>query len=230
MKRNENNRNGNHCTELVFLLDRSGSMSGLESDTIGGFNGMLQKQKGEPGDAVVTTVLFDDQYELLHDRLPLRAVRPMTDRQYYVRGCTALLDAMGKTIAKIRQAHAGMAPACRPDKVLFVITTDGYENASREYSWAQVKELVEGQKARGWEFLFLGANLDAVQTAARFGIHRDRAVQYHADHQGTQVNYQAVSQAVSAFRAGTMAKEGQPDAAGWKRDVEADFASRTADR
>ena len=161
------------CTELVFILDRSGSMAGLETDTIGGFNSMLNKQKGEPGDAVVTTVLFDDKYELLHDRIPIQGVQPLNDRQYYVRGCTALLDAIGRTVAKVKQAHAGIDPAYRPDKVLFVITTDGYENASREYSWETVKNLVEAQKAQGWEFLFLGANLDAVGTAARFGIHAE---------------------------------------------------------
>ena len=215
------------CTELVFILDRSGSMAGLETDTIGGFNSMLNKQKGEPGDAVVTTVLFDDKYELLHDRIPIQGVQPLNDRQYYVRGCTALLDAIGRTIAKVKQAHAGIDPAYRPDKVLFVITTDGYENASREYSWETVKNLVEAQKAQGWEFLFLGANLDAVGTAARFGIHADRAVRYHADHRGTQLNYESVSQAVSAFREGCMAPAGTARGAAWKREVEEDFATRT---
>lgn len=215
------------CTELVFILDRSGSMAGLETDTIGGFNGMLNKQKGEPGDAVVTTVLFDDRYELLHDRIPIQGVQPLNDQQYYVRGCTALLDAIGRTIAKVKRAHAGMAPDYRPDKVLFVITTDGYENASREYSWETVKTLVEAQKAQGWEFLFLGANLDAVGTAARFGIHADRAVRYHADHRGTQLNYETVSQAVSAFREGHMAPEGTAMGAAWKREVEEDFAARS---
>lgn len=226
---NEGPRNTN-LTELVFLLDRSGSMHGLEQDTIGGFNGMLEQQKREPGEAVVTTVLFDDQYQLLHDRIPLQAVQPMDGKTYYVRGCTALLDAMGKAITKIRQAHEGMHPDCRPNRVLFVITTDGLENASRSYSWAQIRELVEGQKAQGWEFLFLGANLDAVATAARWGIHRDRAVQFHSDHKGTQLNYQTVSQAVSDFRQGRMAPAGAPEGASWKQAVEKDFASRQPDR
>ena len=220
-----------HCTELVFLLDRSGSMSGLESDTIGGFNGMLERQKKEPGEAVVTTVLFDDQYQLLHDRIPLQAVRPMDDGQYFVRGCTALLDAIGRTVNKVANVHRGMAEAYRPDRVLFVIITDGHENASREYSWDKVKALVEHAKEKyGWEFLFLGANLDAVGAAARFGISADRAVQYHSDRIGTQVNYQAVDQAVSDFRAGRLAPSGTRNGSAWKRRIEADFRGRKKGR
>ncbi|MDY4953947.1 MAG: hypothetical protein SO073_04845 [Candidatus Onthomonas sp.] len=214
-------------TELVFILDRSGSMSGLEGDTIGGFNGMLERQKKEPGEAVVTTVLFDDQYELLHDRIPLQAVRPMTDRQYFVRGCTALLDAIGRTVNKVANVHRGMAEEYRPERVMFVIITDGFENASREYNWDKVKSMVEHYKAKyHWEFLFLGANLDAIGTAARFGISADRAVQYHSDHIGTQVNYQAVSQAVSDFREGQLAPSGTSQGRAWKRRIEADFQSR----
>lgn len=216
----------NECTELVFILDRSGSMAGLESDTIGGFNGMLDKQKQEPGEAVVTTVLFDDKYELLHDRIPLRAVSPMTDKQYYVRGCTALLDAIGRTISKIDRVQNSMQPEYRAGKVMFVITTDGFENASREFSWAKVKELVEQKRAQGWEFLFLGANIDAISTASRFGIAADRAVRYHADSRGTQLNYASVCAAVKRFRNGTMVPSGSCEGAKWKEDIEEDFRSR----
>lgn len=177
-------------TELVFILDRSGSMSGLESDTIGGYNAMLEKQKKEAGEATVTTVLFDDQYELLHDRIDLKGIAPITDREYYVRGCTALLDAIGKTIQKIANVQKHTSSENRADKVLFVITTDGMENASREYTYDKIRALVERQKQEyGWEFLFLGANIDAISTARRFGIGADRAVNYHADSQGTRLNY-----------------------------------------
>lgn len=212
-------------TELVFILDRSGSMSGLEADTIGGYNSMLEKQKREPGEATVTTVLFDDQYELLHDRIDLRGIRPITDREYYVRGCTALLDAIGKTIQKIASVQRHTAPEQRADKVLFVITTDGMENASREYTYDKIRALVERQKREyGWEFLFLGANIDAIQTAKRFGIGADRAVNYHADSAGTRLNYEVVSETVSCMRAGA------PIAAGWKQRIEEDFKQRKAER
>lgn len=212
-------------TELVFILDRSGSMSGLESDTIGGYNAMLEKQKKEDGDATVTTVLFDDCYELLHDRIDLRGVAPITERDYYVRGCTALLDAIGKTIQKIDRVQKHTAPALRADKVLFVITTDGMENSSREYTYDKIREMVEQHKREfGWEFLFLGANIDAVSTARSFGIGADRAVNYHADSRGTQLNYQVVSRTVSCMRAGT------PISSDWKREIEADFSNRKAER
>ena len=212
-------------TELVFILDRSGSMAGLEADTIGGYNAMLEKQKKEAGEATVTTVLFDDKYELLHDRIDLKGIAPITDREYYVRGCTALLDAIGRTIQKIANAQKHTAPAQRADKVLFVITTDGYENASREYSYDQIRRMVEREKTEyDWEFLFLGANIDAISTARRFGIGSDRAVNYHADSQGTQLNYQVVSETVSCMRAGA------PIAADWKKRIEEDFRGREAKR
>lgn len=212
-------------TELVFILDRSGSMAGLEADTIGGYNAMLEKQKKEAGEATVTTVLFDDKYELLHDRIDLKGIAPITDREYYVRGCTALLDAIGRTIQKIANAQKHTAPAQRADKVLFVITTDGYENASREYSYDQIRRMVEREKTEyDWEFLFLGANIDAISTARRFGIGADRAVNYHADSQGTQLNYQVVSETVSCMRAGA------PIAADWKKRIEEDFRGRKAKR
>lgn len=208
-------------TELAFILDRSGSMCGLEADTIGGYNAMLEKQKKEAGEAIVTTVLFDDQYELLHDRIDLRGIAPITDREYYVRGSTALLDAIGKTIQKIANIQKRTAPEFRADRVLFVITTDGHENASREYSYSKVKALLERQKKQyGWEFLFLGANIDAIATAQRFGIEADRAVDYHADGEGTQLNYQVLSETVSCVRAGVPIKEN------WKQRIEENFRSR----
>lgn len=196
-------------------------MCGLEADTIGGYNAMLEKQKKEAGEAIVTTVLFDDQYELLHDRIDLRGIAPITDREYYVRGSTALLDAIGKTIQKIANIQKRTAPEFRADRVLFVITTDGHENASREYSYSKVKALLERQKKQyDWEFLFLGANIDAIATAQRFGIEADRAVDYHADGEGTQLNYQVLSETVSCVRAGAPIKEN------WKQRIEENFRSR----
>ena len=212
-------------TELVFILDRSGSMSGLEADTIGGFNSMLAKQMKEDGEAVVTTVLFDDRYELLHDRIPLQGVAPITDDQYYVRGSTALLDAIGQTITKIASAQKHTAPDMRADKVLFVITTDGYENASREYSYEKIKSIVEHEREKyGWEFLFLGANIDAIAVAGRFGIGADRAVTYHADREGTALNYDVVSETVSCLRACAAVPPN------WKKRIEQDFKGRKAKR
>lgn len=212
-------------TELVFILDRSGSMCGLERDTIGGFNAMLEQQKGETGEAVVTTVLFDDRYELLHDRIDLRGVAPITEREYFVRGTTALLDAVGRTINKIAAVQRYTAPGLRADKVLFVITTDGYENASREFSHGQIKAMIQREREEyGWEFLFLGANIDAVAAAGQLGIREDRAVTCHADSQAVQLNYQTISAAVSSMRAC-----GQVPSA-WKAPVERDFQGRRAKR
>jgi len=212
-------------TEMVFILDRSGSMSGLESDTIDGFNGMLKQQKGKAGKATVTTVLFDDRCELLHDRIDICAIRPITAREYHVRGCTALLDALGSTIDKIANVQRSVAAEHRADKVLFVITTDGMENASREYSYPRVKAMVERAKEEyGWEFLFLGANMDAVAAAGRFGIGADRAVTCHADSEGTRLNYQVISETVSCMR------ESRPIAPGWKEKIEQDFSRRKARR
>ena len=217
----------NERTELVFLLDRSGSMSGLEADTIGGYNAMLKRQKEQEGQVTVTTVLFDDRYELLHDRVPLTDLEPITERDYYVRGCTALLDAMGRTIEKIDNAQRHIAPDKRADKVLFVITTDGMENASRRYRSGDVKRLVERMKeAHGWEFLFLGANIDAIAAAARMGIREDRAVDYHADSEGTELNFRVVSDVISHFRAPCSAPLGRE----WKAEIEADHKNRKARR
>jgi uncharacterized protein YegL len=188
-------------TELVFILDKSGSMSGLESDTIGGFNSMLAKQKTVEGECFVTTVLFDNEYELVHDRIDIKAISPMTDREYQVGGTTALLDAIGKTINKISNAQKHTAEEYRAEKVMFVIITDGLENSSREYSADKVKALIERQKEKyAWEFVFLGANIDAVETAGKFGISADRAMDYLADSEGTNLNFKMISQAVATFR------------------------------
>ena len=189
-------------TEVVFILDRSGSMSGLEADTIGGFNSMIAKQKKEEGEAYISTVLFDDTCEVLYDRVPVNKVEPMNDNQYYVRGCTALLDAIGGAIHHIGNVHMYAREEDRPEKTLFIITTDGMENASRQYSYEKVKEMVERQKEKyGWEFLFLGANIDAIDVAGKFGIDSNRALNYVSDHKGTQLNYEVLNKTVSEFRA-----------------------------
>lgn len=189
------------ATELVFILDKSGSMAGLESDTIGGFNAMLQKQKALPGQCRITTVLFDNRYELLHDRIDIRAVSPMTEREYRVGGSTALLDAIGRTIQKLIHVQKSTAEEYRADNVMFVIITDGAENASREYSASKVKAMIEEEKTKyGWEFVFLGANMDAVETAGRFGISADRVADYVPDEAGTALNFAMMSDAVAGFR------------------------------
>ena len=221
MKHNETHAN----TEIVFILDRSGSMQGLESDTIGGYNSLLEKQKLEAGSARVTTVLFDDVVETLHDRIDLHAVSPLTPKDYYVRSCTALLDAIGSTIERIVNVQKHTAPEYRSNNVLFVITTDGYENASRRYTLPQVREMITTQKERyGWEFLVLGAGIDAIAQAAAFGISEDRAVTSHADSRGTRVNYATVCEAVSNVRAS------KPISETWKAAIEEDYASRSSDR
>jgi len=208
-------------TELVFILDRSGSMAGLEADTIGGFNAMLEKQKKEPGEAIISTVLFDNECQVLHDRVDISRLEPMTDRDYYVRGCTALLDAVGGAIHHIGNVHKYAREEDRPQKTLFVITTDGLENASRRYTYDRVKEMIRRQQERfGWEFLFLGANIDAAKEAARFGIRRECAADYHADRKGTAVVYEAVNRAVCTVRAC------QPMAADWKQKVDKDYQTR----
>ena len=210
-----------NLTELVFILDRSGSMAGLEKDTIGGFNAMIEQQKTEAGEAIISTVLFDNHSEVIHDRLSLDAIPKLTEKEYYVRGCTALLDAVGGAIHHIGNVHKYSREEDRPERTLFVITTDGMENASRRYSYEKVKEMITRQKEKhGWEFLFLGANIDAAQEAARFGISADRAANYHADTIGTEVIYKAVSETVSSFRAS------RPMAAGWKKRIDEDFKKR----
>ena len=190
-----------NLTELVFIIDRSGSMSGLEADTIGGFNSLLEKQKKETGEAYVSVVLFDDRTEVLYDRVDIRKVEPMNDQQYYVRGCTALLDAVGGAIHHIKNVHRYARPEDVPEKILFSITTDGMENASRLYSFDKVRRMIENEKETNhWEFLFLGANIDAIQVAGRFGIKPSRAVNYENDSIGTRLNYEVMAQAVSCAR------------------------------
>ena len=210
-----------NLTEIVFILDRSGSMAGLEADTIGGFNAMIRKQKAEDGEAYVSTILFDNYTEVIHDRVDIQKVQPMTSKDYYVRGCTALLDAVGKSIRHIRNVHRYAREEDRPEKTIFVITTDGMENASKEYSYDQVRRMIEHEQEKyGWEFLFLGANIDAAKEAARFGISEDRAANYHADHQGTAVIYEAMSEAVCNVRAC------RPMTTEWRHRVDADFRKR----
>ena len=192
----------NGITELVFILDRSGSMAGLESDTIGGFNAMIEKQKKQDGECYVSTVLFDDVSEVLHDRVKLAEIKPMTDKEYTVRGCTALIDAIGGAIHHIGNIHKYARAEDVPEHTVFIITTDGMENASRRYSSDEVKQMIETQKEQyGWEFLFIGANIDAVETAARYGISSDRAVNYNADETGTHILYESVSAVVENVRA-----------------------------
>ena len=208
-------------TEIVFILDRSGSMAGLEEDTIGGFNSLIQKQKKEDGKAVVSTVLFDDKCKVLHDRKDLKEIAPLTEEDYYVRGCTALLDAVGGAIHHIGNVHKYARAEDRPERTLFIITTDGMENASRKYGYEKVKRMIERQKERyGWEFLFLGANMDAVSVAGRFGIAPERAVRFHCDEKGTELNYRVLSETIANVRCGA------PMEASWKEEIERDYEER----
>lgn len=210
-----------NLTEIIFILDRSGSMSGLEADTIGGFNSMIEKQKKADGEAMISTVLFDNVSEVIHDRVSVLDIQPMTDKDYTVRGCTALLDAIGGAIHHIGNIHKYARAEDVPEHTLFVITTDGMENASRHYNAERVKHMIERQKARyGWEFLFLGANIDAVETARHFGIGADRAVNYHSDSAGTQLNYEVLSEAICAVRGSVQL------GADWKKRIDEDFESR----
>lgn len=211
----------NNVTELVFILDRSGSMSGLERDTIGGFNAMIEKQRKVEGECYVSTVLFDNVSEVLHDRVKLSEIKPMTDEDYTVRGCTALIDAIGGAIHHIGNVHKYARPEDVPEHTMFVITTDGMENASRNYTSEKVKAMIERQKEKyGWEFIFIGANIDAVETAARYGIGRDRAVNYNADAQGTHILYESVSNVVCSVR--------NCDAISndWSDEINADYQKR----
>ncbi|MBQ8027060.1 MAG: hypothetical protein IJ261_02965 [Clostridia bacterium] len=211
----------NGITELVFILDRSGSMSGLEGDTIGGFNSMIEKQKKKEGECYVSTVLFDNVSEVLHDRVKLSEIKPMTDADYTVRGSTALIDAIGCAIHHVANIHKYARPEDVPEHTMFIITTDGMENASHIYTSNKVKQMIESKKSKyGWEFLFIGANIDAVETASHFGIGADRAVNYHADAKGTRVNYAAMSDAICAVR------ESRPLAADWKDRIDEDFKAR----
>ena len=208
-------------TELVFILDKSGSMGGLETDTIGGYNSMLAKQQTVEGECYITTVLFDNKYELLHDRIDIKAVSPLTVKEYTVGGSTALLDAIGITINKIGNVQKHTADDYRAEKVMFIIITDGQENSSHEYTSDKVKALIEQQKTKyGWEFLFLGANIDAVETASRFGIASNRAQNYHADSKGVKLNYFMMSNAVASFRESDSIPED------WNEEIKKDYESR----
>ncbi len=210
-----------HQTELVFILDKSGSMAGLESDTIGGFNGFIEKQKKEEGDVRLTTVLFNNDIQLLHDRLDLKAIHPLTENDYQVGGSTSLLDAIGFSIQKIIQVQKQSSKAYRADKVIFVITTDGMENSSREFSVQKIKALIEHQEQKyHWEFLFLGANIDAISTANKMGIRTERAVEFFNDSKGIQTNYKVLNEAVSDLRS-------QKEIADkWKGEIERELAAR----
>ena len=211
-----------NLTEMVFILDRSGSMAGLEADTIGGFNAMIEKQRREAGEAFVSTVLFDNFSEVIHDRVSLDKVPQLTRETYYVRGCTALLDAVGDAVRHISNVHKYAREEDRPEKTVFVITTDGMENASRRYTYDKVKRMIEERKEKyGWEFLFLGANIDATREAARFGIGADRAANYHADRKGTALVYENVSDALCYMRSCEA-----PMSAGWKDNIESDYHKR----
>ena len=211
-----------NLTELVFILDRSGSMAGLEGDTIGGFNAMMEKQKREPGETLVSTVLFDQDTQVIHDRVPLEELGPLTQEEYYVRGSTALLDAVGGAIRHIGNVHKYAREEDVPEKTLFIITTDGMENASHHYDYDRVKAMIRRQQERyGWEFLFLGANIDAAQEAGRFGIRPECAADYHADSRGTRVIYESLAEAVCQVR--TCAA---PLRADWKKEIDRDFKGR----
>lgn len=210
-----------NLTEIIFILDRSGSMKPIEDDTIGGYNSFLDRQREEDGEAVVTTVLFDNQYELLHDHIDIREVRPVTRKEYYARGMTALLDAIGKTITEVEHRQNFTCEADTPGKTIVVIITDGMENASREYRLSTVREMIRTQQEKhGWEFIFLGANIDAVKTAGNMGIAADRSVNYHSDSIGTRANFEGVSQAVSSAR--STGKIGKV----WRKEIDDDFHRR----
>lgn len=210
-----------NLTELVFILDRSGSMSGLERDTIGGFNSMIEKQKKQEGECIVSTVLFNNDSQVIHDRVPLDKIEPMNERDYYVSGGTALIDAIGGAIHHIGNVHKYARKEDVPENTIFIITTDGYENASYRYSSDKVKRMIEHEKEKyGWEFLFIGANIDAVETAKHYGIDQDRAVNYHADAQGTDIVYATVSQAVCNVRMNKCMAEN------WSEDIDNDYKNR----
>ncbi|MBQ1349536.1 MAG: VWA domain-containing protein [Ruminococcus sp.] len=215
----------NNITELVFILDRSGSMAGLEGDTIGGFNSLIEKQRRQEGKCYVSTVLFDNVSEVLHDRVELSEIRNMTEDDYTVRGCTALIDAIGGAIHHIANIHKYARPEDVPEHTMFVIMTDGMENASRRYTSGEVKKMIEKEKEKyGWEFLFIGANIDSVETARHFGIGADRSVNYHADAQGTAVVFESVAETVCSVR------ERRPLAPNWSAKINRDYNSRKKNR
>jgi len=214
-----------NLTEIVFILDRSGSMGGLESDTIGGFNSMIENQKKADGEALISTVLFDNISEVLHDRANVQSIQPLTDEDYTVRGCTALLDAVGRTIDQVGRTQKYLPEAERAEKVIFVITTDGLENSSREYSYQRLQSMIQNQKEKyNWEFIFLGANMDAVAEAKKFGIASDRAVTFENDSQGVQLNYQVVGKTIATMRACAPSERVGDE---WKKEIDEDYKKRS---
>ena len=222
MSKKQQVKQGNR-TEIVFILDASGSMSGLESDTVGGFNGMIERNREEPGEAVVSTIIFNDKSYVLHDRIDIREVPRLTRRQYRCSGCTALLDAVGGAIKHVDEVQGVLPDGYKADKVLFVITTDGMENASRRFSYAQIKNMIERRRKQGWEFLFIGANIDAGAEAEQLGIERDRAADYLADEQGTEVLYAAMASAVASVRS---APAGGVLGNTWREGLDEDIRTR----
>lgn len=206
-------------TEIVFILDRSGSMEGLEQDTIGGFNSVLQKNRKRGNPTVVSTILFDDRIDVICDRKNIKDVEPLTDKEYYVRGCTALLDAVGSSIEHVSKVQKALPKHHRAKNIMFVITTDGYENASRQFSYSKVKKLIEKKSAKGWEFIFMGANIDAAAEATRIGINASRAAQYCADSMGTQAVFESIDNAMCQISDAGLTGS-------WKLDIEEDMARR----
>jgi len=207
--------------EMVFILDRSGSMGGLEDDTIGGYNSLLEKQKHVEGEAIISTVLFDDEFEVLHNRINIKDVKQITEKEYYVRGSTALLDAIGRSIRKIISVYRHLKDDELPEKTVFIITTDGMENASREFSYSRVKEMIELEKNRyNWEFIFLGSNIDAIAEAKKFGISHDRAVNYRADRVGTNLHYEVISDTLQDLRINKDINSN------WKKRIDDDYKER----
>lgn len=216
-------------TEIVFILDRSGSMAGLEKDTIGGFNSMIKKQKDVEGEAIVSTVLFDSNMTTVHDRVPLKEIKDLTEKDYHVGGCTALLDAMGKTIKNINKLQKEMPEDERPERTMFIITTDGQENSSQDFSYEKIKKMVEKkQNKKKWEFIFLGANIDAISTASNLGIRADRASNYHCDSVGTAHNFNALYKAVTAFRCAPTMADVDDCMEDWDDEIVQDFNKRNA--
>ena len=210
-----------NVTEIVFILDRSGSMGGLEEDTIGGYNSLIEKQKQEDGEAYLTTVLFDDRYEMIHKHEDIENVRPLTNKEYYPRGMTALLDAVGKTILKIKRQQERLDETEIPENTLVVITTDGHENASKEFTYRDIRTLIKKQtEIYNWEFIFLGANIDAAKEGEKFGIRRERTVNYHADHKGVEKHYKELSKTVSMYRMNSKIDEN------WDKEIKNDYKSR----
>ena len=210
----------NNITEAVFILDASGSMYDLKEDTIGGFNSLIEEQKGKDGKVLVSTIVFSDDSTVVHDRVEIGEVKKLTEAEYTPCGCTALIDAIGGAVKHISKVHKYIRSEDVPDSTIFFITTDGMENASHKYSSTEVKKMIEAKKEEGWEFIFMGANIDSVETAASFGIGRDRTVNYRNDGRGNAVKFRAMAHVVESVRAGCAVPES------WSKEIEEDFESR----